>query len=301
MVSIIIPSRNEKFLNKTIHDLLAKARGEIEILVVLEGYWPDEIIEDKRVVYIHKGVAEGLRPAINSAAAVAKGEYLMKIDAHCMVDEGFDVKLVEDCKPNWIVIPRRKRLDADKWEITEKHKPDVDYMYISFPDDPNDFGGPGFNGKNWDDKNKDASLKDELIVPAIGTQGSCWFMHKAYFLELELMDTENYGTFWNEGQELAFKSWLSGGQMMVNKKTWYAHLHKGKTHGRGYFLDKRQLEKGSHYTKKWSTNSAWHKQTKPFSWLIEQFMPMPLWPEDWKEQLWGEAGEPKINEGNTTN
>ena len=40
-VSVIIPSRNERFLTKTVIDLLAKAQGDIEIIAVLEGYWPD--------------------------------------------------------------------------------------------------------------------------------------------------------------------------------------------------------------------------------------------------------------------
>ncbi len=37
LVSIIIPSRNEKYLDITIKDILDKAHGLIEIIVVVEG------------------------------------------------------------------------------------------------------------------------------------------------------------------------------------------------------------------------------------------------------------------------
>ncbi len=36
--------------------------------------------------------AKGMRTAINQAVAIAKGKYIMKLDAHCMVDEGIDEK-----------------------------------------------------------------------------------------------------------------------------------------------------------------------------------------------------------------
>lgn len=279
MISILIPSRNEKFLNPTIVSLLDNAEGEIEVIVVLDGYWTPPS-DDPRVRYIHRGQPLGMRAGINAAAAIARGEFLFKIDAHCMVDQGYDVKLAADCPPNTVVIPRRKRLDADAWEIQDVGKPDVDYMYLAYADDPNDFGGPGLNGKNWDTKNADPALRSVLIDDVMSAQGSAWFMRKEYFTFLELMDEESYGTFWNEAQEIMLKAWLSGGRCIVNKKTWYAHLHKGKKHGRGYPLDERQLRRGRDHTTKWFTmGAAWHKQTLPLEWLIKKFNP-PGWPED---------------------
>ena len=101
IVTVIIPSVNEKFLSQTIRDVLQKARGEIEVIPVLEGYEPDGIVEDSRVKYIRHDAVKGLRACINDAAAIAKGDYLMKSDAHCMFDEGFDTKLAADCADNW--------------------------------------------------------------------------------------------------------------------------------------------------------------------------------------------------------
>jgi glycosyltransferase involved in cell wall biosynthesis len=284
-VSVIVPSRNERFLPQTVADVFAHAHGDIEIIVVLDGYWPAPILpDDPRLILIHRGVSQGMRAAINSAAAIAKGEYLLKTDAHCMFAEGFDEILKADCQDNWVVIPRRKRLDAENWCVQEVGKPDIDYMYLSFPDDPQDFGGKGLNGKLWHEKNKDVKLKDVLIDDLMSAQGSAWFMKRNYFHELELMDEANYGTFWNEFQEIGLKCWLSGGRVIVNKKTWYAHLHKGKTYGRMYELDHSQLNIGSSYTWNWIYNKAWEKQTLPFEWLIDKFWPVPTWPEDWRQR-----------------
>ena len=74
-VSIIIPARNEIFLQKTVADLLSKAAGDIEVIAVLDGYWPDPPLPyDKRVIQIHRGKAKGMRAAINAAAGIAKGK-----------------------------------------------------------------------------------------------------------------------------------------------------------------------------------------------------------------------------------
>ncbi|MBI2066372.1 glycosyltransferase, partial [Candidatus Woesebacteria bacterium] len=132
LVSIIIPSRNEKYLGKTIEDLLAKATEEIEIIAVLDGYWPQpKIIDNDRLILIHRGSSMGMRAAINAATAIARGRYLMKCDAHCLFAPGFDQILKNDCEKNCVVIPRRFALDAEKWEVLDNPKYPIDYMYLS--------------------------------------------------------------------------------------------------------------------------------------------------------------------------
>lgn len=278
-LSIIIPSRNEKYLQPTIKELLSKARGDIEVIAVLDGYWPVPALEaDPRLKIVHRGESRGMRAGINAAVAIATGEVLMKIDAHCMVSEGYDLVMTKDLEKNWVAVPRRKRLDAENWCIQEVGKPDIDYMLVCAPTDPNDWGGAGLNGKLWDEKNRDTKLKEVIIDDLMSSQGSCWVMHKSYFYELELMDEASYGSFWNEFQEIGFKAWLSGGRVIVNKGAWYAHLHKGKKHGRGYRLAESALFQGAAHTSKWMKfRGAWDKQTLPLSWLIEKFWPVPTW------------------------
>lgn len=298
-LSIIIPSRDERFLTPTIDDIFRNCRDEqTEVVAVLDsnqwpGDWKEVTDRHPRLHTIHHGAPRGMRAAINSGVASAKSrgaQYVMKLDGHCMLDEGFDVKLLKTIEPNWIVVPRRKRLDADNWTLTDIHKPDVDYHYLSFPDDPNDFGGPGLNGKIWPERA--LARKDILIDDEISSQGSAWLCATEYFYELDLMDEESFGPFWCEAQEVLMKAWLSGGRCVVNKTTWYAHLHKGSKHGRGYNLPEKWLKQGRNQAMKWIRNDAWSKQTVPFSYLIEKFWPLPGWPDNWREQLWGAEGEP---------
>lgn len=275
--TVIIPARNEPYLARTVVDLMEKAKGEIQIIVCLEGFWPDNwaAIADKypgQIITIHHGQPHGMRASINQAAAIADGDFLMKTDAHCMFAEGFDEVLKADCDNRTIAVPRRYRLDALNWKVIEDGRPPVDYEYLTPPDD----NGGGLKGKRWEERGKERAdiLVDDLFL----FQGSCWFMHKEYFRFLDLMDEENYGTFWKEALELSLKSWLSGGRVIVNKGTFYAHLHKSK---RGYSMPSEEEKKAHEFSMKWLTDeTGWKKQTRPFWTLIQQFNP-PGWPEDY--------------------
>jgi GT2 family glycosyltransferase len=287
-VSVIIPSRNEIFLKKTTEDILSKAKNDIEVLVVLEGYWPppEEIIDDPRVKYIHNGKPKGLRGAVMGAVEVAKGEYIMKIDAHCMFSKGYDVALAGDCKDDWVAIPRRYPLDAENWKIQERkdNKYPIDYMYVACPG-KNNKGDLG--GEIWHERNRDPKLEKVLVDDLMTFQGSCWFMKRDYFKKLGLFDIKSYGTFRKEPQEISMKAWLSGGRVVRNKKAWYAHLHKGSKYKRGYGFKKGDWNKGDEFNKKWLTNEAWKggKQTKTFKWLVDKFNP-PGWDNhDWSSYI----------------
>lgn len=264
-LSIIIPSRNEPYLYKTIQDILKKATGNIEVIAILEGYWPpvEEIIDDPRVNYIHFSTPRGMRNAINSGVAIAKGDYILKCDAHVMFSEGFDQTLVSTCQDNWVVVPRRYALDPINWKIENNPKYPVDYMYLSNE----------LHGVVWEEKNKDVKLGAKQIDDLMSSQGSCWMMKKSYYAELELLDEATYGKFWNEFQEIGLKAWLSGGAVKVNKGAWYAHWHKPKSVGRGYSVPNDQ-DKAQAAVEKWR-DIGWHKQTKPLSWLIDKFSPIP--------------------------
>lgn len=278
MLSILIPARNERFLPNTIDDILNKARGEVEIIVILDGYWPDPPLkDDPRVKIIHRGTSLGMRNALNSGAAIAKGKYLAKCDAHIMFDEGFDLKLAADCEPDWISIPRRYSLDPENW--CRRDKRPVDYLYIEAPGSG---GDNALSGKVWKREEGLPEIDDLMTF-----QGSFWFMHRDYFYQLGALDEEKYGSFRKDPQELSFKAWCSGGRVIRNKKTWYAHLYKGKKYGRGYHASKPDWRKGDNYIKNWLTNSAWdERQTKSFKWMVDHFMPMP----GWENYPWTEAG-----------
>jgi len=287
-LSIIIPSRGCEFVSQTVDDLIENARGEIEIIVMLDGYWPIKRIKDhKDVTIVHVGEVKGMRENINSAVKIATGKYIMKCDDHCMFGEGFDEILKADCEYDWVSIPSRYSMDAENWKRT---RGPVDYLHLTFPYVADDLYGTGLHGRKWKGEaglsggfwHRENERKDILIDDIIIFQGSCWFMHKDKYTELDLLDAEHY-YFHQEAEEIAFKFWLSGGRVIRNKKTWYAHLHKGKKHGRGFRMSKRLMVKSELYSTDFWMNDRWDKATKPFSWLIEKFWPLEGWPEDWQD------------------
>jgi len=277
MLSVIIPSRNEIFLDKTIRDVLAKAKGEVEVIPILDGYDAPRV-EDSRVKYIHFPERKGMRSGINAGIALSKGDYIMKSDAHCMYEEGFDLKLMEDCDDDWVVVPRRMRLEAKSWTLENPHRTPFDYCFMDSPFRPERFMG----NPNWFTKNKDPKFKSILIDDNMIFQGSCWFTKKAHLERIGEFDTKNYWGWEQEPQELCCKTWLIGGRVIVNKKVWYAHLRKGKTYGRMYSMDQVAVNAGHRFSADYWINNRWEKQIRKFEWIIDKFWPVPTWQENWK-------------------
>lgn len=285
MLSVIVPNWNCDFVTPTIHDLLAKAAGEIEIIVPVDDQWPKELVHDKRVTYLKAGgPVRGLRAVVNAAAKLARGKYLMKTDDHCMFAQGFDKVLIEGhLEDNWVTIPRRYSLDAENWKINET-RPYRDYHYLHYPD-PNQPVDIGLKGMEWPERTRTRTDPKYDIDDLMSFQGSCWFMTKNHFDNfLHGMDEKNYGTFAQEPQEIGLKTWLGGGRMIINKKTWYAHLHKGKQYKQMARLDRaylRDLHQGHVFTVNHWMNNLWPDRVYNIEWLVEKFWPIPTWPENW--------------------
>jgi glycosyltransferase involved in cell wall biosynthesis len=277
-VSIIIPSRNERFLPETLDDIFAHATGDIEVIVNLDGYWPDPPLAERPNLHlIHHSKAVGMRRGINMCAALARGDYIMKCDAHCSFAEGFDEVLAADCADDWLVIPRRRSLEAETWTLINKTP--VDYCYLCFPYAQDE---PGIHGRLWRERAKeriDIELDEDMAF-----QGSCWFMSKPHWDRVGPLQEAGYGTFIGEPQEIGLRTWLGGGKQMRNKKTWYAHLHKGKRWGRGYSVSRRGLRNGNAYSVDFWMNNRWTERVHDIEWLVEKFWPLPTWPGD--RALW---------------
>lgn len=276
IVSILIPARNEVYLQKTIENLLENAEEEIEIIAVLDGYWADPPIKDHPFVnIIHHTESKGQRQSINEAARVAKGKYIMKLDAHCAVDKGFDVKLKRDCEYDWTVIPRMYNLDIETFK-PKLHKR-TDYMYI------NGEGDRLLRAEYYGSRQPKNNI---MIDDVMCNMGPCFFMHRDRFLELGGMD-EGHGSWGQMGVEVSCKAWLSGGRLVVNKNTWFAHWFRGGGGpGFPYQISGRDQEKARKYSRDLWLNDKWEKQVRPFKWLVDKFNP-PTW-ENYK---WGKVEE----------
>ena len=101
-LSILIPARNEMFLQRTIEDILEHIEADTEIIAVLDGKWADPPVKDhERVTLLHHPESIGQRAATNDAAHLAQAKYVMKVDAHCSFAQGFDRIMLEDMNDNW--------------------------------------------------------------------------------------------------------------------------------------------------------------------------------------------------------
>jgi glycosyltransferase involved in cell wall biosynthesis len=216
MLSVIIASYKDPLLNKTIDDILAKAEGEVEIIPVLDGYF-QEVRNDPRVHPIHLHKNGGMKNAINTGRRMARGEYVMRLDEHCMFAQGFD-KILTQMEDNWVVVPRRYFLDVDKWEVMDI--PPVDYEKLIIDEDHNKFSGVRWTKRA--EERKDIPVDETMMM-----QGSCVVMKKTWWdTVIGELTTEGYGPHYQDQTEIAFKTWKAGGKLMVNKNTWYAHKHR---------------------------------------------------------------------------
>ncbi len=228
MLSVIIPSYKDPYLQNTLDSVLSQATGEIEVIVVLDGYWPkDYNWSDKRIRIVHLGKTRGMREAINAGVSVAKGEYLMRTDEHCMFGPGFDEIILNDIQDNEIVVPRRYFLDPVQWKVMDL--PYVDYEKLII-----DKTRTKFTAHKW--RSRSEERKDFMVDETMAMQGSCWFMAKSWWEKVIVaLQSEGYGTHYQDSTEMLFKTWKAGGRLMLNKNTWYAHKHRDfpRTHNYG--------------------------------------------------------------------
>lgn len=307
-VSVVLPSNGEKYLVRTIQDLIEKATGDLEIIPVLDGKWtdkpkdaPDEpnawlpMPDDKRIKTIHFGQTKGMRASINAGCAAATGEFLCKCDAHVMVDPGWDEVIKRNyLQDNWILTTRRISLDPENWCEKVTGKAPVDQHFLSWAYEP-DRVGAGLHGSVWVERAK--ARRHILLEPDLSWQGSFWVMCAKHWQRIGPMDESVAGTFCNEAQELGLKTQLGPwvGEIFVTKETKIAHWHKGKV-GRGYFIDKRGMHRGAMNTIDYWMNDRWPLKKHTLRWLIEKWGGggpggVPSWPADLDYAFSDEAWE----------
>ena len=225
-VSCVLPAYKDPYVIPTIHSLLDNSvlGDQLEVIVVLDGFWPNfELVQDPRVRYIHLGKNRGMRGAINAGVSIAKGEYLLRSDQHCMFAKGYDKILTDTCEPNWIVTATRYFLDPVNWKVMDL--PPVNYEKLVIQ------GGIKFSGQRW--PSRDEERKDIMIDETMAMQGSFWCMPKSWWDKVIVeLQTEGYGQMYQDSHEMIFKTWKAGGKMMLNKNTWFAHKHRSFVQGR---------------------------------------------------------------------
>lgn len=232
-LSVIVPSYRDPSLNKTVEDILKHSgleKDELEIIVVCDGYYWQNPIDDPHVRILHLGKNRGMRGAINAGVAIANGEYLMRTDEHCSFAQDFAKVILETIEENWIVTPTRYELDPIKWK--RMNLPPVNFTKLAIQNVKD--GVKKFTAVPW--KERDEELKDVMIAETMGMQGSCWVMKKSWWDKIIVeLQTEGYGQLIQDSTEMIFKTWQAGGKMVLNKNTWHAHRHRkfGRKHNHG--------------------------------------------------------------------
>lgn len=297
-LSILIPARNEMFLKRTVDDILQHKESDTEIIIVADGNWPDPQIEDHPDVHIiYHAESVGQRAATNEAAAMSRAKFIMKADAHCSFDQGFDRKMLENCEYTWTAIPRMFNLHAFNWLCkscggeTYQGPTPVTCGKCQGKDFERKIIWQCRKGTKSDsmmfDKDlhfqywREYSRRPEAKGPISDTMsliGACWMMHRARYWELDGMD-EEHGSWGQMGTEISCKTWLSGGRLIVNKNTWFAHMFRtqGGDFGFPYTISGRQVDHARAHSRNLWQGGTWPKAKYPLSWLIRRFAPVPTW------------------------
>lgn len=194
MISVIIPAYNEKaYLNRTIDNFYKTARGDIEIVVVLNGY--DQEV-DKRAIVLRYRDNLGERVAMNTAAHIAQGDYLFRIDAHCDISEDWDLKMLEVFRnrPKAVAVAPLTALNK-QWNKIPGHW----YGFCNLL--------PTMEEKWNHDKNN--AKEHELIEMNMAFTGCGFMLRKDFYWEAGGAD-ESLPAMGAIGPEFALKGWLFG-------------------------------------------------------------------------------------------
>jgi len=300
------------FISRTIEDLTQNTSDQTEIIAVLDGEWANPpIIDHPRVTLVYLPEAIGQRAATNLGVRLSKAKYVMKVDAHCSFDKGFDRIMIENMQDNWTMVPTMKNLWAFDWKCYKcgwkkyqgptpekceqcgctthmrrkilwigKERPQSNsYCFDSEPH------FQYFNEYTKTDKYK-KDLAETGLTETMSLQGSCFMCTRDKYWELKLCD-ENFGSWGNQGIEVAVKTWLSGGKVMVNHKTWYAHMFRtqGGDFGFPYQQSGNEVSRCKAKVRDMFWKNKYDKQIHPLSWLIEKFMPVKGWTEEDLDKL----------------
>lgn len=193
LVSVIIADLFEEHLPETIENLKKTADGPIEIIVKKDDQ------------------SKGMRYCLNQAVEEAQGEFLFKIDGHCIMTPHWDTILQTVCAdPKDMAITRIKSIDEDSWTVVEE-KQGFDFVTLE-----TDLSVRGCGEFVSDDPD---------TAETMATTGCGIMLHRQRYLELGRC-WEHLGRYGNLGAEWALKIWLSGGKMLVNRYVTCGHLFR---------------------------------------------------------------------------
>lgn len=308
-LSVLIPARNEEYLSRTIDDLLTNSSPETEIIVGLDGQWAEPPIKDNpRVTIVHYSESIGQRAITNQLCRLSQAKYIMKVDAHCAFDKDFDQKMMADMHDDWTMAPTMRNLHIFNWVCPDGHtryqgpsgpckecgKPTTkDIVWIPKPNPASTSysfdAEPHF--QYFNEIKSRQSYKDQgELTESMSLQGSCFMLTREKYWELNICD-EAFGSWGSQGIEVACKTWLSGGKVVISHKTWYAHCFRtqGGDFGFPYEISGKQVSHAKSLAKDVFFGDKFDKAVHPLHWLVEKFWPVPGWTDADLKAIGGEV------------
>lgn len=246
MITVVIPTTkaDEIYLKRTIESVRKTAVSPIEIMVLYDGFVPRKKQGDVYQVF-EKPI--GIRAGLNIAAKCAKGDYIVKLDAHCALSQRWDVRMKHSCRDKTIVTTIVDTLDEKTWQgkgrdmsfVTLDGNLKIQYV------------------KPWIPKSK--RKQEEETLAFIG----CFIMLKKDYLIANPLN-EQYGFWGNLGAELSLRTWLTGGRVILRTDVTCAHLFRKTT---PFEIDIKRKKRAIV-----DLVDKYIKQVKP-SWLLDHFGP----------------------------
>ncbi len=235
-VSVIIPycKHDEQYVERTVENVKENAVGLLEII----------LMEDAK--------DDGLRVMMNRGVEKSNGKYVMKLDAHCAMSPEWDARMKASCRPGIIIKPMIDSLDEDTWKgrgrdcgfMSLDNKMRAKQMAYTIP-------------------MKERKIEEETLQ----MYGCCFMMHREYYDKHKGCD-ESIGKWGALGIEWSFKTWLTGGELLIRTDVVCYHLFRLT---KPFHLDQDKLDRETQrWGQKWQDGLG-EGQTRPLSWLLFRF------------------------------
>jgi hypothetical protein len=199
--------------------------------------------------------------------------------------------MMADMQDNWTMVPLMRNLHAFDWVCPDGHrryqgpsgvcdkcgkettrdilwKPKENPRSIAYRFDKE------MHFAYWNDwgKKQPGELTESLSI-----QGSCFMVTRDKYFDLDLC-SEEFNSWGQQGVEVACKTWLSGGRVIINRKTWYAHMFRtqGGDFSFPYENPQSKVVENRKISRELFAEDKWPKAIHKFQWLINKFQP-PEW------------------------
>lgn len=290
MLSVVVPSRNELHLVKTINNLIKNANRPnlLEIIVILDG-WDRDCCEFKSVYDEFFGLMRtdwlgvgkptirvlenekplGQRVMINRAVKECSGSLFLKIDAHCIVSKGYDDAVWKHTDSSVFYTIPMFHLNESTWSVDESK------LNESCSIDPT------LSVRWWSGRNTDLNAE---TVETMAFLGTVWYCTKRLWNDIGGY-TERYSGWGSSGLEFSLKTWLCGYSMRINRTLSCAHLYRKKFPYKVNGIGGLSYTQSTKDMRSEFIRGAHPKQQRKISWLVKKFWPVPLWTDSFLEAL----------------